>query len=248
MTSHYTHRIELRAPRDRIYDAVATIEGVRSWWTRIVCGSAEPGGELHVGFDGLDEHIALRVDASRRPASVRWTCLTHSGCDAWTGSTITFELGDGSIKLCHDGVPRALVAPGWERFLASLCALVEHGAGMPFGAEALAVARAYHCAWTGRDFDAAADLLASDLQTDVPLNTYAGKPEFAAAVRGFGALVERVELIAEVGRGDEAILLYDMHTEPFGTIRIAEHFTVAGGQITRIRHVHDTVALRAAVA
>ena len=29
-------------------------------------------------------------------------------------------------------------------------------------------------------------------------------------------------------------------------IRIAEHFTVAEGQITRIRQIHDTAALRAA--
>jgi hypothetical protein len=39
-----------------------------------------------------------------------------------------------------------------------------------------------------------------------------------------------------------------MTTAPFGTIRVAEHFTVADGLITGIRHVHDTVALRAAIA
>jgi hypothetical protein len=29
-------------------------------------------------------------------------------------------------------------------------------------------------------------------------------------------------------------------------MRVAEHFTVVGDRITRIRHVHDTFALRAA--
>jgi hypothetical protein len=33
---------------------------------------------------------------------------------------------------------------------------------------------------------------------------------------------------------------------PIGTLRIAEHFTVADGRITRIRHVHDTYQLRLA--
>jgi len=60
--------------------------------------------------------------------------------------------------------------------------------------------------------------------------------------------VQRTELVAELGSEEEAIRIYDMTTEPFGTIRIAEHFTVADGLIARIRHVHDTAALRAGVA
>jgi hypothetical protein len=31
-----------------------------------------------------------------------------------------------------------------------------------------------------------------------------------------------------------------------GDLRVAEHFTVINGQITRIRQIHDTAALRAA--
>ena len=33
---------------------------------------------------------------------------------------------------------------------------------------------------------------------------------------------------------------------PIGTLRVAEHFTVGHGKITRIRQVHDTAAVRAA--
>ena len=46
--------------------------------------------------------------------------------------------------------------------------------------------------------------------------------------------------------GAEAMLLYDMDVAQLGTMRIAEHFTVAGGKISRIRQIHDTVAIRAA--
>jgi hypothetical protein len=46
--------------------------------------------------------------------------------------------------------------------------------------------------------------------------------------------------------GDEAMLLYDLEVEPLGTLRVAEHFTVGGGKITRIRQIHDTAAVRAA--
>lgn len=46
--------------------------------------------------------------------------------------------------------------------------------------------------------------------------------------------------------GNEAMLLYDLEAGPVGRLRVAEHFTVGGGQITRIRQVHDTAAVRAA--
>ncbi len=48
---------------------------------------------------------------------------------------------------------------------------------------------------------------------------------------------------------DEAMtltLLYDMHVQRLGMLRVAEHFTVEGGKITRIRQIHDTTAIRAA--
>ena len=108
------------------------------------------------------------------------------------------------------------------------------------------VVRAYHDAWTSKNFEQAAMHLAPDLETDVPINTYATAEEFVEALSWFGQLVLSVDLLAEFARGDQAMLLYDVVTDPFGRLRVAEHFTVAGGRITRIRHVHDTAALRAA--
>lgn len=113
-------------------------------------------------------------------------------------------------------------------------------------ANALTVARAYHRAWTGANFEEAAGYLADDLETDVPLNTYRSKAEWLDAVRGTRHLTSSVNVLAALGDDDEAILLYDMVLDPVGELRVAEHFAVADGRITRIRHVHDTVALRAA--
>lgn len=240
------------APRERVFDAVATMRGLRGWWTPIVTGTPASGGELQFGFEGLDELIVMRVDTMTRPSQVHWTCLLHTGAPDWVGTTVTFDLLDaGDPNACvlsfgHVGVPAGNVAPGWERFLTSLTRLVETGAGEPYGSatDALHAARTYHDAWTSRDFDAARHCLAEDLSTDVPLNTYPTRDDFVAALTTFGSLVHEVDLLAEFSEGDQALLLYDMHTDPFGTIRIAEHFTVADGLIRRIRHVHDTVALR----
>ena len=110
----------------------------------------------------------------------------------------------------------------------------------------LKVVRGSHRAWTSKNFDQAGRYLARDLVTEVPINTYTGGEQFLAALTGFGRFVISVDLLAEFSHGDEAMLLYDIVTEPVGTIRIAEHFTIADDRITRIRQIHDTAALRAA--
>jgi uncharacterized protein YndB with AHSA1/START domain len=245
-------RVRCHAPREQVFDAIATLRGVRSWWTPVVTGSPSPGDALTFGFAGLDESIVMRIEEATFPARVRWTCLTHTSAPAWTDTVVSFELSETGPEECeltfqHIGISAADVAVGWDRFLTSLASLVETGTGEPYRAlthEALDVARAYHAAWTGKDFAAARRHLAEDLQTDVPLNTYAGPDDFAAAVARFGALADRVDLLAEFGSADQALLLYDMHTQPFGTLRVAEHFTVDDCLIRSIRHVHDTAALR----
>jgi hypothetical protein len=112
---------------------------------------------------------------------------------------------------------------------------------------ALSVARAYHRAWTGESFEEAAGYLAENLAVEVPINSYPAKPSFMQAVRLTREMVSRIEVLSELGGDGEALLLYDM-VLPFGTMRVAEHFSVSYGRISRIRQIHDTHALRAAAA
>lgn len=116
----------------------------------------------------------------------------------------------------------------------------------PSGDDALSVARRYHDGWTTKTFDSAVALLAPDLKVEVPINAYPTAESFAQAVVAFGGLARRVVLLAELGGPTEAMLLYDMDVDGLGTLRVAEHFTVADGKITRIRQIHDTAALRSA--
>jgi hypothetical protein len=121
---------------------------------------------------------------------------------------------------------------------------MKKGADVGTTDETLSAVRAYHRAWTSKNFDEAVRLLAPNLE--VPINDYPTIESFAEALVGFGGLVTGVELLSELGEGNEAVLLYDVVAGGLGKILIAEHFTVAGGQITRIRQIHDTAALRAA--
>ncbi len=255
----YSRTVPVAAPVGDAYRAVSTVGGVRAWWTPIVAGVMEPGGELVLGFEGMDEAIGLRVDLLDEPTRVTWTCFLNTSTSAWVGSTIAFELapagaGRSAVTLRHDGIDRSLVASGWDRFVESLAAHLELGRGRPFGASrpeqpALEVARAYAHAWMRGDFGAARALLADDLTTDVPIHTYSGADEFIAAVTGFAGLLDRVEILSELSHDpDEAMLVLDMHSDSFGVLRVAEHFTVREGLVRHVRHIHDTAALQGVVS
>jgi hypothetical protein len=113
--------------------------------------------------------------------------------------------------------------------------------------ETLEVARSYHRAWTTtKDFSAASNLLAESLETDLPVNTYAGKSAFVGAIRGFGESVSSVQLLSACAGPGEAVLIYELVMDRIGPLRIAEQFTVVEGKITFIRQVHDTATMRAA--
>jgi SnoaL-like domain/Activator of Hsp90 ATPase homolog 1-like protein len=135
----YASVVPINAARQEAYEAIATIEGVRGWWTSIASGSTAPGGEIHLGFAGMDEEIVMRVVASEPPRLVRWVCLLHTGAPEWNGSRISFEFAEADetceLRFRHDDAPAEMVAPGWERFLGSLQELAETGSGRPFSPE-----------------------------------------------------------------------------------------------------------------
>jgi hypothetical protein len=122
--------------REHVFDAPATLDGPRHWWTTIGTGSAEAGGQLRFGFAGLDEQIVMRVDAVQQPAAAGWSCAAHTRDQEWTGTKLRFELVERGPQACqldfrHIGISPEIVAQGWEHFLASLAAYAERS---PFGA------------------------------------------------------------------------------------------------------------------
>ena len=134
----YARHLTIHAARERVFGAIATLDGPRHWWTTIVTGSAALRGELRFGFTGLDELIIMRVDDVRPPATVGWSCTAHTRDNEWTGSTLRFDLAERGPRACelrfrHAGIDGRLVADGWDHFLASLAAYAEHGAGSPYG-------------------------------------------------------------------------------------------------------------------
>lgn len=138
----FARSIAFNASRSRVFDAIATLAGLRRWWTSITGGSPARGGQLRFEFKGMDECIIMQVDETSRPDRVYWTCVMHTGLSEWCGTKITFDLVELSAETCelhfrHIGLKPKLVCyddcrQGWEHFLASLLAYVERGRGTPF--------------------------------------------------------------------------------------------------------------------
>jgi uncharacterized protein YndB with AHSA1/START domain len=134
----YRGRLAIGAPRERVLQAIGTLDGPRHWWTTLVTGSTSVRGRLRLGFAGPDEQIVMRVDAVQPPAGVCWSCVAHTGQGEWKGSQVRFELAERGPRSCvldfrHSGIDREAVTAGWDHFLASLVARAEIGEGTPFG-------------------------------------------------------------------------------------------------------------------
>lgn len=99
------------------------------------------------------------------------------------------------------------------------------------------VAKAYLDAFAARD-------LAEDVTFDSPQVSLRGSVDVLAAAGQFAEAVIAVKLIAVLGDDEQAMLIYDMQTGPFGSLRAADHYQVREGKITANTLVFDTYPLR----
>ncbi|ACL65000.1 Activator of Hsp90 ATPase 1 family protein [Anaeromyxobacter dehalogenans 2CP-1] len=136
------HRIAIRAPAAKVYEALATVEGVGGWWTRDAKGRSAPGGTLQFMFhrpDGTElgamEFEVLELKPERE---VRWRCT--GGPPEWIGTEVAFRLSREDeqtvIAFGHRGWREvseftAHCSMKWATFLLSLRAFVETGKGRP---------------------------------------------------------------------------------------------------------------------
>jgi uncharacterized protein YndB with AHSA1/START domain len=135
------HRVGIKAPLSRVYEALSTPEGVAAWWTRDTTGGRKAGEIVVTKFyaDGaLLGSFDLRI-VEADPAS-RFAWQVVEGPPEWLQTTITFDLkredGFTVILFKHSGWKE----PGefmhhcstkWATFLMSLKSYVETGGGQP---------------------------------------------------------------------------------------------------------------------
>jgi uncharacterized protein YndB with AHSA1/START domain len=131
------HRIGIQAPQAQVHQALATTDGVASWWTRDTRGDAAEGGKLAFYFGGEDAAAVMAVEQVSAD-QVAWRCV--EGPDEWLDTTVTFELsqvdGETAVLFTHGGWREAVAfeahcSTKWAYFLLGLKAMFEGGAATP---------------------------------------------------------------------------------------------------------------------
>ena len=141
MAIDLTHHIYIAAPRERIYRAITTEAGIRSWWTTDVSMGRRVGGKAVFGFDNHSVFFQMRIAQLQRPSRVRWRCEGGNSKE-WIGTTQEFVLeppadGEVLLRFRHAGWKSGsehcyLCNTTWGHLLVMLKNFAEQGVKKPY--------------------------------------------------------------------------------------------------------------------
>jgi uncharacterized protein YndB with AHSA1/START domain len=136
------HVFDTSVPREKVFTALTTREGLAGWWTPNVKAETAVGGLVEFTFAG-DFNPVMRITVLEPPALLGWECT--SGHEPWAENNFRFELHD------HDGGTRVrfwqeyarelsddaygIYNFNWGYYLESLRLLGETGTGKPYQAD-----------------------------------------------------------------------------------------------------------------
>ncbi|MBD3582934.1 SRPBCC family protein [Flavobacterium selenitireducens] len=136
------HRIGIQAPIEKVYEAIATTNGISGWWTKDTDGTSEVGGTIITRFDTSDGKevgsMQFEIAALTPNKLVQWKF--REGPPEWIGTEVTFDLkqeGDFAIVLfshlnwAEEVEFKSHCSMKWATFLLSLRLFVETGRGNP---------------------------------------------------------------------------------------------------------------------
>ena len=140
------HRAGIKSSSDKVYRALATLDGLAGWWTTSTQGDSKVGGVIKFRFNHPDGReiggADMKVLELRPAAGVLWQ--TIEGPAEWIGTKVSFELKQEDeycvVLFKHSGWKEATefthhCSTKWATFLMSLKALVETGKGAPSPAD-----------------------------------------------------------------------------------------------------------------
>ena len=97
--------------------------------------------------------------------------------------------------------------------------------------------------WTSDDRVAVRQLLAPDAEIEWNLDAPVDEEELVQTLHRIAVFADSVSILSKVrGPDGDTSVIYDL-AAPFGTARMAEFLSVAGGRISEVRQVYDVVAV-----
>ncbi|REJ82813.1 MAG: SRPBCC domain-containing protein [Bacteroidetes bacterium] len=133
------HLLHISASREKVYEAITSLEGLRNWWTIQTEGRAEPGGIIRFRFGDMGGPD-MKVIGGHAGKQADWECVESP--HGWKGHRFSFKLEDHEgktrLKFLHDGWNEqddyyAMCNFSWGKYLESLRQYCQTGKGEAFG-------------------------------------------------------------------------------------------------------------------
>ena len=133
------HLLMIHAPRERVYEAIATAEGVRNWFSRDADLEPTVGGSGEIRFAGGQRITRVEIEQLEPAERVVWKVVS-AAMPTWADTRIEFGMAaadDGTmLRFAHRGFVDtddffAMSATAWANFLISLKQYAETGEGTP---------------------------------------------------------------------------------------------------------------------
>jgi uncharacterized protein YndB with AHSA1/START domain len=94
------HNVPINAPPDKVYAAVATEAGMRSWWTADTHMQEKVGGKAEFGFEKRQVIFRMTIERLDPGRCVIMNC--HGDPPEWNGTTLRWDVvsdDDGTTRL-----------------------------------------------------------------------------------------------------------------------------------------------------
>ena len=134
------HLFHINASKEKVFEAISTIEGLKNWWTVQTAGSPEVGGIIEFRFGEFEND--MKVLELKPNESLTWECVASA--PDWVGTKFTFHVdtNEGKTRLRFEqsgwketGDFYAACCFSWGRYMESLRQFCQTGKGEAFGSE-----------------------------------------------------------------------------------------------------------------
>ncbi len=132
------HYLVIKAPVEKVYQAILTTEGLRGWWTDDAHAEEKVGGIAEFNFDEA-YHNEMRITKLKKNKLIEWECI--EGDREWIGTYFRFEFEsrnkDTILRFTHGDWREetdffASCNYHWGYYMASIKKYNETGEGTPF--------------------------------------------------------------------------------------------------------------------
>lgn len=140
--AHIIHKVGIKAEIEKVYDALATVQGISNWWTKDTSGTSEVGNTVITRFHTLEgqEVGSMKFEIKDLDPLKKINWKFSEGPEEWIGTEVIFELYAEEnytivlfkhINWAEEVEFKAHCSMKWAMFLYSLKQFIENGEGKP---------------------------------------------------------------------------------------------------------------------